>query len=265
MSTATVLQMNTQETEQQASDRIAKRFRALEVVTRTVASGAARAAVITGPSGVSKSWTIEKTLEELSDAGEIDYVQFKGHMKATGLYKALYENRFEDTVLVLDDIDTVLFDEVSLNILKAACDTTERRHISWGTETKMETEDGEKMPRSFEYEGSIIIVTNLNIQALADKGNKLSPHYDALISRALYLDLKINSVSDYIIRIKQVVYNTTMCNNLNEAQKSEMIEFITLNQDSFRDVSLRLAKKISGLMIGDPVSWKEAVEMTCFK
>jgi hypothetical protein len=167
--------------------------------------------------------------------------------------------------VVFDDADSVFLDDVCLNLLKAACDMTRVRRLSWLTETKMEDEDGERLPRNFEFEGSIIFITNYDFDNLIEKGNKLAPHFQALISRSHYLDVGIKTKRDYIVRLKQVVAGGVLDNQmLDDAEKNEIMEFVIENQDRLRELSIRMLLKLMALMQmgGD---WKKMARATCMK
>jgi hypothetical protein len=82
--------------------------------------------------------------------------------------------------------------------LKAATDSTKGRKLQWLAETKMLDEEGDRMPRFFDFEGSVIFITNYDFDEFIDRGHKLSPHFEALISRSHYLDLAMKTKQDYV-------------------------------------------------------------------
>ena len=113
------------ETDAQVIKRLRERFDILNDMTQASVDGVVRGMVVTGPPGVGKSFGVEQVLNEnrMFDkmAGKRDRFQvIKGASSAIGLYKVLYENSDKGSVLVMDDCDTVLHDETSLNLLKAA-------------------------------------------------------------------------------------------------------------------------------------------------
>ncbi len=252
-----------QETDAEIAERLKDRFDAMDAMAMATFEGHNKTLIISGPAGVGKSHTVNQIMEQMEGKKLCTFV--KGYVRPTGLYKMLYENRHEDCVLVFDDADSVFLDDVSLNLLKAACDMTRIRRLSWLSETKMEDEDGERLPRSFEFEGSIIFITNYDFDALIDKGNKLAPHFQALISRSHYLDVGIKTKRDYIVRLRQVVAGGMLDNMMiGENEKTELMKFVTDNQDSLRELSLRMLLKLVGLMSmgGD---WKKMARATCMK
>jgi hypothetical protein len=129
----------------------------------------------------------------------------------------------------------------------------------------MEDEDGERLPRNFEFEGSIIFITNYDFDNLIEKGNKLAPHFQALISRSHYLDVGIHTKRDYVVRLKQVVGQGMLAEQgFSQGEEQELMTFITDNQDRLRELSLRMVIKLAGLMRmgGD---WMKMARATCMK
>jgi hypothetical protein len=252
--------INSEETDFQIQQRIGKRFNALDVMARATAKGINRSLIVSGPPGLGKSFGIERAAEEIVG----DFTHVKGYIRPTGLYKTLYENRFPSNLIVFDDIDSLFSDETSLNLLKAACDSSDVRRLSWLSNSVMEDDDGEEIPKNFEFEGSIIFITNIDFEAQIEKATKLAPHFDALMSRSHYLSLDIKNKRDYIVRIKQVL-NAGMLDILSKEEKEEIVSFMEQNIAKMRELSLRMAKKLADLMLMDKTTWKDLASMTCMK
>jgi predicted AAA+ superfamily ATPase len=122
------------ETDEEILDRLRARFEILDDMTRAVKRGDVRAMIVTGPPGVGKSYGVEKVLSKhdvfanvAQDEKLKKYEVVKGAMSAIGLYSKLYEYSDRKSILVFDDCDSVLLDDLSLNILKAALDTSKKR------------------------------------------------------------------------------------------------------------------------------------------
>jgi len=122
------------ETDEEIMQRLADRFEILEDMTRAVKKGDVRSMIVTGPPGVGKSFGVEKVLSKhdvfadvANDSKLKKYEVVKGAMSAIGLYKKLYEFSDKKSILVFDDCDSVLLDDLSLNILKAALDSGKKR------------------------------------------------------------------------------------------------------------------------------------------
>lgn len=253
------------ETDAEIAARLTERFEILDYLTRAALTGDARSVIISGPAGLGKSYSVEAALSDWDpDGANHEFV--KGYVRTTGLLRLLYQYREAGQVIVFDDADTVFFDDNSLNLLKAACDSTDRRVISYRAESNMRDDDsGDLVPRSFEYNGTIIFITNLDFDQLIDKGHKLAPHLEALISRSHYIDLAMKTKRDYMIRIKQVIGQGLLSNiGLSDKQTADVVAFIDDNKNNLRELSLRIALKIGKLrMMGD--RWAQIAKVTCCK
>jgi hypothetical protein len=251
------------ETDEQIDARIAERFQILDLLTEACMVGNSRSLIVSGPAGLGKSYTVEKTLAEWDPNG-INHVIIKGYVRATGLVKLLYQFRQEGQVIVFDDADTIFFDDTSLNLLKAVCDTTERRRVSWLSEGKLvDEESGEFIPRSFDFEGTVIFISNYDFDAMIEKGHKLAPHFNALISRSHYIDLAMKTRRDYLVRIRQVI-REGMLSDLNESERNDVVNFIEHNHPRLREMSLRMAIKIGNLRKMND-NWEKLAMVTCCK
>lgn len=253
------------ESDAEIAEKLNDRFSILEMMTKAAVAGEARAVIVSGPAGLGKSYTVEQELANW-DPNANNHTIIKGFVRATGLYKTLYNFREAGQVIVFDDSDSIFFDDVALNLLKAVCDTTEKRRVSWLTEGVMIDEDsGERVPRSFEFNGTILFITNYDFDAMIDKGHKLAPHLQALMSRAHYIDLAMKTKRDYVVRIKQVLEQGLLKKSgLTLAQEKDVVDFIEKNTDKLRELSLRMALKLGSIRkIGD--TWMKVAKVTCCK
>ena len=255
------------ETDDEIIARIKERFDILDDMTNGVRKGDVRAMIVSGPPGVGKSFGVEAVLtkDDLFDAlGERKprYEIVKGAMSAIGLYSKLYEFSNRGNVLVFDDCDSVLLDELSLNILKAALDSSKKRTISWNTDSRILRSEG--IPNSFEFKGSAIFITNIKFEHV--RSRKLRDHLDALESRCHYLDLTIDTAREKILRIKQIVGDGMLdAYDLDDVAKDEVVQFIDANKDKMRELSLRMVIKVADLRVAMPDKWKSVAALTCMK
>jgi hypothetical protein len=251
------------ETEEEIDQRIAERFEILDVLTEACTVGNARALIVSGPAGLGKSYTVEKRLNEW-DPNQINHTIIKGYVRATGLIKLLYSYREENQVIVFDDADAIFFDDISLSLLKAVCDTTERRVVSWLSEGKLFSDETvEIIPRSFEFKGTIIFISNYDFDAMIDRGHKLAPHLEALVSRSHYIDLAMKTRRDYLVRIRQVI-KQGLLGELTLEERSDVIMFIEENSEKLRELSLRMAIKLGSLR-KQGNDWQRIAKITCCK
>jgi hypothetical protein len=256
------------ETEDDAIDRINTRFEVLEEMTEAAAQSLIRGMIVSGAPGTGKSFGVEKTLHMnalnsfLTD-GRIPYEIIRGNITAIGLYKKLHEFCNEGDVLVFDDSDAVFFDPISLSLLKVALDTSSKRTISWNSNSYDLVERG--IPNSFQFEGSVIFITNMDLENT--KSKQLKPHFDALISRSHYLDLTIKTNRDKYLRIKGLVKKNNMLTNhgVSENTSQEILDYIKENVSNLRELSLRTTLKIADVAKMKPNGWKKLCDMTVCK
>jgi hypothetical protein len=256
-----------QETDEEIMERIETRFNILDEMTKATISGDVRAMIVVGPPGVGKSYGVEYQLEKAGifdklSGKKVKYEVIKGAMTPIGLYCTLY--RFSDpkNVLVFDDCDSILMDDVALNILKAALDSGKKRRIYWNSDSSMLRREG--VPDQFDFKGSVIFITNLKFDNL--KSKKLQDHLEALQSRCHFLDLTLNTMRDKFLRIKQIFRKGDLFQDYDftAEQGEEILDFMYINRDRLREMSLRMALKIADLTKVS-ANWKALAESTCMR
>jgi len=257
-----------QESDQDIMDRLRERFQILTDMTKAVKAGTVRAMIVSGPPGVGKSFGVEEVLQKddlFNTLAEKKprYEVVKGAMSAIGLYAKLYEFSKAKNVLVFDDCDSILMEDLSLNILKGALDSSKRRFISWNTDSRILRSEG--IPDRFEFCGSAIFITNIKFEHVRSK--KLRDHLDALESRCHYIDLQMDTNREKILRIKQIVSDGMLDDRdgLTPIAKDEVVQFVIDNQDKLRELSLRMVLKIADLREGFPTNWEAMAKTTCMR
>jgi len=256
------------ETDAEILERLAERFDILTEMTKAVKSGDIRAMIVSGPPGVGKSFGVEAVLQKdgLFDAlaeRKPKYEVVKGAMSAIGLYAKLYEFAKKGNVVVFDDCDSILMEDLSLNILKGALDSSERRFISWNTDSRLLRSEG--IPDRFEFCGSAVFITNIKFEHVRSKN--LRDHLDALESRCHYIDLQMDTNREKLLRIRQVVKEAGMLDRFEfeDCVKDEIIDFVETNQNKLRELSLRMVLKIADLKKGFPLNWQAMAKTTCMR
>jgi hypothetical protein len=255
------------ETDEEVIERMRKRFAILDDMTKATKRGDVRAMIVSGPPGVGKSFGVETVLEKyntLTTLGNMPpkYEVVKGAMSPIGLYCKLYNFSSKDNVLVFDDCDSILLDDLSLNILKAALDSKKVRKICWNTDSHMLRREG--VPDTFEFAGSVIFITNIKFDNV--KSKKLRDHLEALESRCHYIDLTIDTLREKLLRIQQIVKDG-MLNSyaLPEPTKADVVQYIWDHKRRLREVSLRTVLKIADLAKAFPEQWRDMATSTVLK
>jgi len=215
---------------------ITKRFEFVKQMVSMVAKKTVASAIITGQGGLGKTHSVLKSLKDcgLQDVtdlasfeigtriqGSKSYRVIKGFSTAKGLYRSLFEGN--GMTLVFDDCDSVLKDPVALNLLKGALDSYGERYISWNADIK-----DEDLPRSFKFTGSIVFISNKDMESLDQ----------AVRSRALCVDLSM-SEEQKIERMDTIISDVDFMPEYSKEFKYDALEFLRSMVKSVQNLSLR--------------------------
>jgi hypothetical protein len=242
-------------------------------VLRRLATGATlgqtRALICSGAPGIGKTYTVEEVLAAAAtrDPANFRYEIVRGESTVMGLYKLLYRNRHCGNVVVLDDSDGVYKDEDAINMLKAATDTSARRHLTYLTESSLLAAEG--IPQQFDFHGSLVFLTNLNFERYlaASAKTTLGAHLSALMSRSFYLDMDLHERDEVVAWTN---YRTRECKilqreGLTDEQSEQVLTWISSQPDAFREFSIRTAIKVAMLVHMSPETWQADAAMLMHK
>jgi len=235
-----------------------KRFGMLDKLTRGCISNDIRSMIVVGAPGVGKTFTVETILENTPD---LKYEIVKGGLSAVELYKMGYRNRRPGSVVIIDDADSIFSDEEGLSILKAMCDSSSTRRVSWLKDSSTLREDD--VPQTYDFQGSFIFISNIDFQRYIDTGgNKYVVHFEALMSRSLYLDLRVHDRQAISLWVEHVATHGKMFakENVSEAVGRDILAFLKKNRDDLREYSLRTAVKLCGLAKSHH-DWKDMAQV----
>jgi hypothetical protein len=159
-----------------------ERFECMTNMIDMVIMGISPSVMITGLSGIGKTYMVLKRLED-HGIKEGDYIRTTAHCTPQGLYELLYQHQRQ--IIIFDDCDAIFEKTTAVNILKAALDSYSRRTISWNS-----TRLPDHLESSFDFEGQIIFVSNHTIDRIDD----------AVKSRTFVVDLQMSrrEICDYI-------------------------------------------------------------------
>lgn len=253
-------------TDEEIIEMISQRFDILNKIAAGACEGSVRSLIVSGAGGVGKTHTIEQKVEHYVDEGDIQAEVVKGVLTPINLYMLLYRNRHKNSVTILDDADAIFWNEDALGILKAALDSSKKRKISWLSESSaLKNND---VPQTFDYHGSIIFITNIDFQSVVDGGKgKLVPHLQALMTRAIYLDLKLHTPREVGLWIDYMVqkHGILIQDGLSEDQQEDVLNFIADNRTKLRNLSIRTALKLSFMVKTSSQNWRKMAETLEFK
>lgn len=263
----TIVQGEDSREDQQILAEVTDRFDALAVFANGIANGKVRAVIVSGAAGIGKTYTIDSILSKHKTDGKIKFTVVKGFMTAAMLYRLLYENREPNHVIMVDDCDSIFWNDDALNILKAALDTGERRLISYRA---MNIDGGDDIPNEFEYQGAMIFTTNIDFHYyIAVAKNRVVEHLKALLNRCQYLNMKLHHHRSVVLWVNHMVTTKKMLqghpHGMTEQQSRDILSYLLTNSERIPYLSLRTAVKAVELVKLDEKGWRRLADFTLRK
>jgi len=169
----------------------------------------------------------QMTLSILEEANA-PYYHTNTYSTPLALYKMLFHNNGK--IIVLDDMEMILENNLSVSILKSALDSgQDKRMIHWHSTTT----NLEEVPQRFEFKGKLIMLVN-EIRV------KDSPSFEALLSRTTNITLT------YSFDETKAMANTILNerDNLSLEQKRKTNEIIDKSIAPFHDFNFRLLERL---------------------
>ena len=235
---------------------INQRFQFLEQMVSMVADGTMSSCVITGQGGLGKSFTVMKSMEKMGIKNITDLAQFqvdervnkknsfriiKGFSTAKGLYRTLFESN--GMTVVFDDCDSIMKDDIARNLLKGALDSFSKRYISWNADMR-----DEDLPRSFEFTGRVIFVSNMPLEKIDQ----------AIRTRCMVVDLSMTE-EQKLERMEVIAKSDEFLPEIGSRAKIGALEFLKSNIGQVENLSLRTLIQVTKIANrgGD---WKQFAE-----
>jgi|688.fasta_scaffold202808_2 hypothetical protein len=215
---------------------INQKFDLLKSLTNMVISGHTPSLIVLGEGGLGKTHTILECIKA-ANLYDIEWTIFKGYSTARGLYNTLYDNR--NKLIIFDDCDSVLEDKTAINILKSALDSYDKRTITWMSKVAK----GDEYPQQFDFEGSIIFISNKSKSSIDG----------AVLSRSLFVDLTMTSF-EKCSRISEIIQDILPQYSLEI--KLDALHFLRSLDDSI-NFNLRTFIMVSKMRASNPVGWRD--------
>lgn len=239
----------------------------LKTGMRLLMSNATNAIFLGGRGGTGKTQTVEDMLHAAGKQDGSGYIKITGSATPTGIYRILHTHRTE--IILFDDSDSALADQEGRNLFKAASDTKKARKISWmkGGKNFVDPDDYDEdegddgvLPRSFDFTGKIIFISNMPLAKLDPDG--------ALRTRGYVINIDPTNEEIYGFMDKivdkiplDVDYKLSRADRLEvvEVLKSRRIASKTANLRSLvRGLNTRAGVEQQG---GSAEEWKKFVKM----
>jgi len=226
---------------------VEQRFEFLVSFTQMIANKKAKSLIILGEGGLGKTWTVNDTLRKCG-VKEQDICIKKGFSTARGLYETLYDNNGK--IIILDDYDSVFKNEDSVNILKGALDSYDKRILSWDAKTVKNSE----YPKQYEFTGRIIFISNLNFNQIDGP----------ILDRGLFVDLAMTN-QEKIDRMKLVLNDVCRVNHFDPMFGYIAVDFFERNTTTLNKLSMRKLITVMSLIREYNDNWEVLAESQLYK
>lgn len=209
--------------------------------------------IVSGDAGVGKTYTVKKALRDTGHQSNVEYIK-GGKITAATLYVKLYLNRAKHRIIVLDDCDIIHHAEKRqiVPMLLGACELGARGDVSWEVARKNPLMEEHGVPTQFNFEGSIIWITNDNKESIA----KAVPQWrNALFSRFNFAECKFTDEQKFIYTL-HLIDNLDMlgknCQEYAGGYPQEIIDeaadYMSTNYRNLVEVTPRQAIKIADIL-----------------
>ena len=209
-------------------------FKKMEQYVKMVIKGSNPSLILCGAPGLGKTFRVKKLLKDNGYEHGKNLLFIKGKCTPRILYLSLYNYKDKGDIIVIDDADGLVgpkAPEECINILKNALDSTsdaEGRLVQYGVAGKILDDDGNALPKSFYYNGSVIVITNYNAGSLDT----------ALRGRSFIQDIHF-STEDVLLIIKRLLPKLGENKLSMESKYKAYDELVALSKETDFEISIR--------------------------
>lgn len=249
-------------------------FDDLARLVKMVVKGARPSLVVIGGPGTGKTKTITDVVNEAGLKKGPQWVMVKGKASPMALYSTIFMNK--EKLILFDDTDSVWGNEDSVNILKAALDSSPIRTVSWASPATqamahMSDEDKAtyvqkvfdqleedssakiKLPGEFDFGGRIIFISNM-------PKKDLDP---AVLNRSMFIDMTLTP-EQVFDRIDSIMDKLSSPNSMTVTHETKLEVFEFLKEQSasgkMKYVSIRTFIGALGVASSGDPEWKRLLK-----
>ena len=226
-------------------------FKKMNKYVNMVIKGINPSTIICGAPGVGKTYNVVQQLKDAHYEEGYNLRTLRGKCSPRMLYTTLYNYRNSGNIVLIDDADGIVgpnAPEDCINILKGALDSTtdnEGRLITYSIAGNLYDEEGHYVPKRFNYNGSVIIITNYQAASLDS----------SLKGRAFIQDIKFTK--EQLLSIVKKIMPGIDPAHLSIKSKIKAYDYLAdlANSDSDMEISIRtfgICAKIFETIGNDP-------------
>jgi hypothetical protein len=252
-------------------NKVIDKFESVYIMTKSFVENrysAIKAILVSGDAGTGKTHWVKKAIEDMGLLPEDVYYVKGASISATALFVILYKFRELGKMVVLDDCDIIHKStgerNAILDMIKGATEVTKgERWIAWEKMPNQLMREN-NVPNKFNFEGSLIWITNDTIEEIA---KKCKSHWNAIGSR-------FNQTKVYLSNEEKLSYTLYLieeCDMLGKKcegkeggysiqVQNDTIEYIKEHWEYLSEITPRVATKIADMRTNFPSNWKTLVK-----
>jgi hypothetical protein len=253
-------------------NKVKEKFDSVYIMTKSFVenrNSAIKAILVSGDAGTGKTHWVKKAIDDLRLDNEDVYYVKGASISAPALFVVLYLFREAGKLVVLDDCDIIHKSPAEknaiLDMIKGATEVTKGdRMLSWIKATPNDLMKKNNVPVTFDFQGSLIWITNDTIEDISKKAKN---HWPAISSR-------FNQVKVYLSTEEKVSYTLHLIEECDMLGKScngkeggysikvqnDVIDYINEHWESLSEITPRVATKIADMRENYPTNWKTLVK-----
>jgi tRNA A37 threonylcarbamoyladenosine biosynthesis protein TsaE len=247
------------------------RFMTVYKICKVFVTGnsAQKGIIISGDAGTGKSHYVKQAFVDTNTTDAVDYNKSKTYT-AAAFYVRLFLNKEPGDVVVFDDcslehITGKDFKDIVSMLLGATEMTKGERIIGWERATKNELMKEHNVPSEFDFQGSIIWITNSSFEQLA---KKFGAHWEAFQSRFIQVPIRFNEQEKLLYTLYLLEEVGMLTGKKCETKEggyskeivSETISYIRNNYKYMNNVTARVAAQLADTMEQFPDDWETLIE-----
>ena len=250
---------------------VINRFTTVHKICKVFVTGnsAQKGIIISGDAGTGKSHYVKQAFVDTKTTDRIDYNKSKT-FTAAAFYVRLFLNKEPGDVVVFDDcslehITGKDFKDIVSMLLGATEMTKGKRIIGWERATTNQLMKDNNVGHEFDFQGSIIWITNSSFEQLA---KKFGAHWEAFQSRFIQVPIRLNDQEKLLYTLYLLEEVGMLSGKKCETKEGgyskpiilETIQYIRKNYKYMSNVTARVAAQIADTMEQFPDEWETLIE-----